>query len=49
MNLPKYQRWRALIHRVIANQQAKREQCHPMCLHTVEKNKNVENVDTQND
>ena len=45
----KYKRWRALLHRVIVKQQAKRKQSHPMCLHTVEKYEKVENVNTQND
>ena len=40
---------RALLHRVIAKQQAKREQTHPVCLHTAEKYKKVENVNKLND
>ena len=32
---------RALLHRVIAKQQAKGEQAHPVCLHAVEKNEKV--------
>ena len=58
MNLSKCKKWRALLHRVIAKQQAKREQTHPVCLHAVEKYvclhagekyEKVENVNTQND
>ena len=49
MNPSKYKRWRALLHRVIAKQQAKIEQTHPVCLHAVEKYKKVENINTQND
>ena len=30
MNLPNYKRWRALLHRVIAKQQSKRKQTHPV-------------------
>ena len=30
MNLSKYKRWRALLHRVIAKQQGKVEQTHPV-------------------
>ena len=48
MNLTKYKRWRVLLHRVIAKQQAKKEQSHPVCLHAVDKYENVENVNTQN-
>ena len=49
MNLSKCKRWRALLHRVIAKQQTKREQTHPVCLLTVERYKKMENVNTQND
>ena len=49
MNLSKYKRWRALLHRLTVKQQAKREQSHPVCLHAVEKYERVENVNTQND
>ena len=49
MNLSKYKRWKALFHRVIAKQLAKREQTNPVRLHVVEKYKKVENVNTQND
>ena len=49
MNLSKYKRWRALLHRAIAKQQAKREQTHPVCLHAVEKYEKVEIVNTQTD
>ena len=38
-----------LLHRVIAKQQSKREQTHPVCLHAVEKNGRAESVDTQSD
>ena len=41
--------WTALLHRVIAKQQAKREQSHPVCLHAVERYEKVETVNTQND
>ena len=41
--------WRALLHSVIAKQQAKRNQGHPACLHAVEKYEKMENVNTQND
>ena len=44
MNLSMYKRWRALLHRVIAKQQPKREQIYPVCLHAVEKYENVGNV-----
>ena len=36
MNLSKYKRLRALLHRVIAKQQSKIEQTHPVCLHEEE-------------
>ena len=49
MNLSKYKRWRALLHKVIAKQQGKIEQTHPMCLQAVDKYEKVENVNTQND
>ena len=49
MNLSKYKRWRALLHRVIAEQQSKRKQTHPACSRAVEKCKKVESVNTQND
>ena len=49
MNLSKYRRWRALLHRVTAKQQSKREQTHSACLHVVEKCEKVESVNTQND
>ena len=55
MNLSKCKRWRELLHRVIAKQQAKREQTHPLCacvcvcIYAVEKYKEFESVDTQND
>ena len=37
MNMSKYKRWRALLHRVIAEQQSTREQTHPVYSHAVEK------------
>ena len=49
MNLSKYKRWRALLHKVIAKQQGKIEQTHPVCLQAVDKYEKVENVNTQND
>ena len=48
MNLFKYKRWRALLHRGIAKQ-SKREQTYPVCLHAMEKYEKVESVNTQND
>ena len=48
MNLSKYKWWRALLQRVIAKQQSKREQTHPVYLQ-VQKYEKVENVNTQND
>ena len=47
MNLSKCKRWRALLYRVIAKQQSKREQTHPVCLHEVEKCEKVKSVNTQ--
>ena len=41
--------WRALLNRVIAKQQSKREQAHPVCLQEVQKYKKVESVNTLND
>ena len=49
MNLSQYKKWRALLHTVIVKEHTKREQPHPVCSHTVEKYKKVENVNTQND
>ena len=37
MRLSKYKRWRAILHRVIAKQQTKREQTHSVCFYAVEK------------
>ena len=34
---------------MIAKQHAKREQTHPVCLHTIEKYEKVESVNMQND
>ena len=34
---------------MIVKQQAKREQTHPLCVHTVEKYEKVESINTQND
>ena len=39
----------ALLHKVIAKQQLKREQTHPVCLHAAEKYEKVESIDTQKD
>ena len=44
MNLSKY-KWS----RVIAKQQSKREQAHPVCLQELWKYEKVESVNTQND
>ena len=46
--MAKYKRWRALLRRVITKQQAKREQTHPVCLHTLQKSEHRESVNTQN-
>ena len=47
MNLYKYKRWRALLHRILGKQQSKREQTHPVCLHKVEKYEKLESVNIQ--
>ena len=44
MNLSKYKRWRALLHKVIVKKQPKREQTHPVRVHAVEKCEKVKNV-----
>ena len=44
-----YKRWRALLQRLIAKQQSKREQTHLACLHAAEKYEKVESINTQND
>ena len=49
MSPSKYKRWRALLHRVITKQQSEREETHPACLHTVEKYKKVDSINTEND
>ena len=49
IKLSKYKSWRALLHRMIAEQQSKREQTHPVCSPAVEKYEKVESVNTQND
>ena len=49
MNLSKYKRWRALLHRVIAKQQSNREQTHPVCSHEMKKYEKTESVNAQND
>ena len=49
MNLSKYKWWGAILLRVIAKQQSKREQTHPVCLLVVEKYEKVESINTQND
>ena len=43
MNLYKFKRWTALLHRVIVKKQ-NREQTHPVCLHAVEKYEKVEGI-----
>ena len=48
INLAKYKRWRALLHRVISKQQSQREQTHPACLNMEERYKKMESVITQN-
>ena len=48
MNLSKYKKWRALLHRVIAKQQPKENRL-ILCLQALEKYEKVENVNTQND
>ena len=35
MNLSKHKRWRVVLPRVIAKQQAEKEQTYPVCLHAV--------------
>ena len=47
INLSRYKRRRALLHRVTAKQQSKREQTHPVCLHAVEECEKVESVNTE--
>ena len=37
MNMSKYKRWRALLHRAIAEQQSNREQTHPVYSNEMEK------------
>ena len=49
MNLSKNKRWKALVHRMIVKQQAKREQTYYMCLQAVEKYKKVESINKQTD
>ena len=49
MKVPKYRSSRALLHRMIAKQQAKKEQTHPVCLHAVDKYKNLESINAQKD
>ena len=49
MKLSKYKRWRALLHRVIANNKQKENRHHPLCLHAVEKYEKMESTNTQND
>ena len=44
MNLSQHKRWRGP--RVIAKQQQKREQTHPVCSHAAEKYEKVESVNT---
>ena len=49
MNQSNYKSWRVLLHRVFAKQQAKKEQTHPVCLHAVDKYKNLESINAQKD
>ena len=49
MSLAKYKWWRALLNRLIAKQQSKREQAHSMCLKEVQKYEKVESINTLND
>ena len=49
MKLSKYKWRRALLHRVIAKQQSKREQTHPVCLQELQKYEKMKSVNTQND
>ena len=49
MNMSKYKRWRALLHRVIVKQQSNRKQTHSVCSHEVEKYEKTERVKIQND
>ena len=49
MNLSKYKRWRVILHRVIVEQQSKRELTHLVCLLAVGKYEKVESINTQND
>ena len=49
MNLTKHKRWRVLLPRLIAKQQAEKEQTDSVYLHTVEKYEIVENINTQSD
>ena len=44
MNLSKYKRWRAILQRVIVEQQSKRELTHLVCLLAVGKYKKVERL-----
>ena len=45
----KVQKMENSIHRVIAKQQLKREQTHPVHLHAVEKYEKMESINTPND
>ena len=49
MNMSKYKRRRALLHRVIVKQQSNRKQTHSACSHEVEKCEKAERVKIQND
>ena len=46
--MQKVQKAEALKYKMIVKQRAKREQTHPVCLHTVEKYGKVESVNTKN-
>ena len=48
MSLSKYKWWKALLNRVIVNQQSRREQAHTVCLQEVRKYEKVESVNTLN-
>ena len=49
MNMSKYKRWRALLHRAITEQRSNIEQTHPVCSHKMKKCEKTESVNAQND
>ena len=49
MNLSRYKWCRPSLHRVVAKQQSKREQAHPVCLQELQKSKMFKSINTQND